>query len=338
MPIRRAKLVAEVSLENSIFDEHGLLRRVAFVVHIQRAAAPGHGAVVHHRAFFAGYALADESGEGGSLLAVEVGFQAVADGFVQQHAGPAGAEDDFHLSGRSFAGIELQDRLAGGFFGEVFGSLFAEEEVEGYTASAAGAAASGIGFCLGDAGNVHAGQRLRVFRKSAIGADHQNVAQFVVIAGANFLDARIVGAGGLVGAHDQFNFGGDLSVHRRQRDRIEAARLLFLESDRRSLCGAAGNQSRSAGGVQNALRGKIVGIGIAGALAGDHADATSGGNPLRGRLHHGFIHHQRSGRKILKIKVGVVAARRKRRRQVALQIALRQAIVLEKESVFVHGN
>ena len=175
----RGKLVAQISLQDSVFDEHGFLRGLAFVVHVERAAAPGHGAVVDHRAFFAGHALADQAGESGSLLAIEVGFQAVADGFVQQHAGPAGTEHDFHFAGRSFAGVELQDRLARGFFGEVLGSLFAEEEVEGDASAAAGAAAGGIAFGLGDAGDVHAGQGLGVFGEGAVGADHQDVAQLV---------------------------------------------------------------------------------------------------------------------------------------------------------------
>ena len=196
MPIRRdGELVAQVALQDSVFDEHGVLGGLAFVVDVERAATPGHGAVVDHRAFFAGDALADESGERRGLLAIEVGFQPVTYGFVQQHAGPARAEHDFHLAGRGFASIELQNRLASRFFGEIFGSLFAEEEVERNASAAAGAAAGGVALGFGDAGNVHAGERLGIFGESAVGTDHQNVAQLVGIAGADFLDARIVGAG-----------------------------------------------------------------------------------------------------------------------------------------------
>ena len=189
------KFVAQISLQNSLFDQDGVLRGLAFVVHVERAAPPGHGAVVDDGALFAGYALADQAGEGGGLLAIEVGFESVTDGFVQQHAGPAGAEHDFHLAGRSFASVELQDGLAGCFFREILGSFFAEEEIESDASAAAGAAAGGIAFGLGDAGNVHAGQRLGIFGESAVGTDHQDVAQLVGVAGANFLDARIVGAG-----------------------------------------------------------------------------------------------------------------------------------------------
>jgi hypothetical protein len=117
---------------------------VAFVVHVERAAAVGHGAVVDD-GDLAGDLLADEAGEGGGLLAVEVGFEAVADGFVQQDAGPAGAEDDFHLAGGSGDGAELEDGGAGGFAGEVLGRLVALEEVERHAAAAAAGAAGGVG-------------------------------------------------------------------------------------------------------------------------------------------------------------------------------------------------
>ena len=36
--------------------------------------------------------------------------------------------------------------------------------------------------------------------------------------------------------------------------------------------------------MQNLFRGKIVGIGVAGALAGHYANAASGADSLRGRL------------------------------------------------------
>ena len=62
------------------------------------------------------------------MFPVEIRFEAVADGFMQEDAGPTGAEDDSHLSGRRFNGAELHNSLASGFGGEVLGSLFVEEE------------------------------------------------------------------------------------------------------------------------------------------------------------------------------------------------------------------
>src|SRR5208282_4835823 len=157
------KLVAEIALEDSLLDQHGLLSRVALVIEVQRAAAPGHGAVVDDGASLAGYALADQSGESGSFLTVEIGFESVAYGFVQKNSGPTGAEDDFHFSRGSFAGVELQNRLAGGFTGE---------KVGGDAASAAGGAAGRIVFGFRNTRNVHAGQGLGIFSESAVGADY----------------------------------------------------------------------------------------------------------------------------------------------------------------------
>ena len=72
--------------------------------------ATGERAVVDDRAVLAGDLLADAARIRRAALAVEVTFQAVADGFVQQHAGPAGAEHDAHLAGLGGAGFEVGQR------------------------------------------------------------------------------------------------------------------------------------------------------------------------------------------------------------------------------------
>ena len=140
----RGELVAEVALEDSVFDEDVFLGGRAFVIDVERAAAVGHGSVVDDGDLGAGDALADEAGEGGGLLAVEVGFETVTDGFVKQHSGPAGAEDDFHISSGSGDGVELQDRLARGFVGVMLGGFVAFEEVELDAAASAGGTFGGL--------------------------------------------------------------------------------------------------------------------------------------------------------------------------------------------------
>src|SRR4029077_3980319 len=75
------ELVAEVSLQNSIFDQDCVLGGLTFVVHVERSTAPGHGAVVDYGAFFAGYTLADEPGKRRSLLAIEVSLESMTYGF-----------------------------------------------------------------------------------------------------------------------------------------------------------------------------------------------------------------------------------------------------------------
>src|ERR1700682_246223 len=89
--------------------------------------------------------------------------------------------------------------------------------------------------------------------------------------------------------------------------------------------------------MQNTRRRKVVRVSVSGALAGDDANTASRRNSLRRRLDHGFIHAQRSRGKILKIKVGIVAASRERRCQIAFQVAVAQSVVLKKEMIIVHS-
>ena len=128
------KLVLQVAAQNPVFDQDVAPGRLAFVVDIQGAAAAADGAVVDHGAEFAGDLLADPAAEGGDALAVEIGFESVADGFVQQNSRPAGAEHHGHFAGRGVHRVEHGDGFARGFGGEVFGSLLVEEESELYTA------------------------------------------------------------------------------------------------------------------------------------------------------------------------------------------------------------
>ena len=186
---------------------------------LMEPAAVGHAAVVDDGDFFAGDLLSDEAGEGGGFFAVEVGFKAVAHGFVQQDAGPAGAEDDGHLACGGGDGVELEDGGAGGFAGVVLGRVAAFKEVEGDAAAAAtGSARGGSGAfvaagVLGDDEDVEAGERLGVRGEGAVGCGDEDAAELVVESGADLGDAAVEGAGGVVGALDQ------LRVWRRFRRR-----------------------------------------------------------------------------------------------------------------------
>ena len=61
-----------------------------------------------------GHALADAARERRGALAVEVALEPVADGLVQQDAGPAGAEHHGHGAGRRRHRLEIHQRLAHG--------------------------------------------------------------------------------------------------------------------------------------------------------------------------------------------------------------------------------
>ena len=72
-------------------------------------------------------------------LAVEVAFQPVADGLVQQHAGPARAEHDGHLAGRRRARFEVGQRGVHGLVDIALDHLVVEIAEAEAAAAAAGA-------------------------------------------------------------------------------------------------------------------------------------------------------------------------------------------------------
>ena len=135
------KLVLQIAAQDAVLDQHIAPRGMPFVVHVQRAAPAGDGAVVDHGAQRAGHLLADASAEGRDALAVEIGFQAVPHGFMQQDAGPARTQHHGHLAGRRVHRVQHHDGLARGFGGEMLGRFFVQEEAELHASAAAGMAA-----------------------------------------------------------------------------------------------------------------------------------------------------------------------------------------------------
>ena len=108
----RVQPVLDEAAQDAVLDHHRAARGRALVVDRQAAAAVGKGAVIDHGHAGRGDPLAQEPGEGGGLLAVEVALEPVADRLVQQDAGPAAAEHHLHLAGRRRHALEIDQRLA----------------------------------------------------------------------------------------------------------------------------------------------------------------------------------------------------------------------------------
>jgi len=89
--------------------------------------------------------------------------------------------------------------------------------------------------------------------------------------------------------------------------------------------------------VEQALGAQIVGIGVAGALARQHADAAAGAGALAGGFDNLLVNTESCCHDRLKIQVGVVAAGRERLAQAALEQALGNSEFLKKVA-FVAGN
>ena len=93
---------------------------------------------------------------------------------------------------------------------------------------------------------------------------------------------------------------------------------------------AGGDEGGGAGGVEQALGTEIVSVGVAGALAGENADAAAGAGSLAGRFDDLLVDAERGGGDGLEVKVGVVATGSKSLAQAALEEALRDAEFFEK--------
>src|SRR5581483_5409716 len=276
----RGKLVAQIAFQYAILDQDRSLGRLAFIVNVQRPPPPGHGAIVHHGALFAGYTFSDQAGESRGLLAVEVCFQTVPHSFVQQNTGPSWSEDHFHVAGRRFARVKLENCLTGGFFGEVLWCFLPEKEVESDTPSTARAATRRVPVGFSDAGDVKPRQWLRVLGKGSIGTHNQDVAQFISVAGANFLNSWVCRTSGGVGAHYQLNLCRNFGVNRRQGYRVQTACSRLLKSNHGLFRRAARDEGRRSGRVKNSSWREVVRVGIARALAGNNPDPATCRNAL----------------------------------------------------------
>ena len=95
------------------------------------------------------------------------------------------------------------------------------------------------------------------------------------------MDARIKAAGGAIGTHHQLQLGGQLVIRFGRSYGIEIVRAGFLEASHLMFRGSIGDEGRGPRGVDDPLRCKVIGIGVASALAGDDTDPAAGGNPLR---------------------------------------------------------
>ena len=186
--------------------------------------------------------LADAAGEGGGAVAIEVGLQAVADGFVEQNAGPAGTEHDGHFPGRRFDRVELDERLAGGFAGEVLRRFRSRKMFEADAPAAAGVAFFGLAAVVaGKDGDAHAGHGLAIPGEAAVTGGDKDVAQAVGVGGGDPEDARIGGAAGLVGAADEGDAVGQSAVGGRDLDGVEIASEALHQPSFQNLGGTGGD-------------------------------------------------------------------------------------------------
>src|SRR5262247_1987773 len=91
------------------------MRRITFVVHVQRTAAKRYSPVIHNCAQFRSNFLSDQTGECRGFLSVEISFQTMTNSFVQKNPRPAGRKDHFHRACRRVDSSKLENCLPGAF-------------------------------------------------------------------------------------------------------------------------------------------------------------------------------------------------------------------------------
>ena len=145
----------------------------------------------------------------------------MADRFVEQDSRPAGTENDFHLASRSGDGAELQNRSARGLAGQVLRAFGAGELVESGAPAAARRAFGGDCAVFGDDEDVEPAEGLGVAGECAVGGGNEDAAQLLGVACADLHDARVISAGGAVGAQNQFEARGQVQIVAAQRNGIK---------------------------------------------------------------------------------------------------------------------
>ena len=183
---------------------------MAFVVHIERAPAVFDRAIVQHRHALGGHALTDAPSKGAGALAVEIAFQPVANGFVQENAGPTGPQHHRHLARRRGARVQVGQ---GGVHGSVY--VLLNLRVIKISEAKAATAAARAGFTarhalhrlLGNHRDRQTHQRAHVSGQGAVQARHHHHVILTGQPGHHLHDAGVFGAGHFFNAAQQRHFG-----------------------------------------------------------------------------------------------------------------------------------
>ena len=104
------------------------------------------------------------------------------------------------------------------------------------------------------------------------------------------------------------------------------------------LGGAGGDEGGGARGLEECVGGEVVGIGVAGALAGEDADAAAEADSLRGGFDEGLVDAEGGGGDGLEVEVGVVAPGGESFGEAALDEALGDAELRGEVLLVVRGG
>jgi hypothetical protein len=157
------------------------------------------------------------AGEGRGAAPVEIALEPVADGLVQQHAGPARPQHHRHGAGRRRHRLEVDQRLARRLARELLGAAVLEQPAVAEAPAAAGEALLAAPVLLGDHRDVDPHQRPHVGGQRAVAGGHQDQLVHADQADHHLAHPRVDGAGDGVEPLEQ----RDLLLVGQRAERIE---------------------------------------------------------------------------------------------------------------------
>ncbi len=265
----------QITLEDTVLDQHVVATRCPLVINGDGAAPTRQGAIIDDGTVLGGHLLADAASKCGRSLAVEIPLQTVAHRLVQQHAGPAGAQHHWHGTGWRVDGFQVDQCLTHSFThiakGATLQPVQFEEPVVTKAPAATGTATLAAIALLGDHSHRQTHQRTHIGGQGAVGGGHQHLFVDAADGGHHLIDGGIQTSGELVHLLQQ----GDLLMLveglQRIHGRIEQVRFgagprLHLAV---STCG--GDAASGSHRLLQRQQAQLVRVGEAGLLAADGA-------------------------------------------------------------------
>ena len=114
----RASAVAHIVSEDSVFDEHGALRRHALVIHGDASPHTGESAVVYGGETGLCDSLPELAAEGTRVVTDGFRFERMSDGLVKNHAAESVPHDNRHLASGEVTRVEHPEGAFRGGSGE----------------------------------------------------------------------------------------------------------------------------------------------------------------------------------------------------------------------------
>ena len=316
--------VLEIALEDAILDQHGAPGRGTLVVDRQAPAAARDRALVDHGDAGRGHALTNAARESRQLLAVEIALEPVADRFMEQHAGPAGAAHHLHLARRRGDRFQIDQRLRQrGVDTAVPGRGIEQMIVEIAPAEPEAAGFAAVAILRHDR-DVEADHRADVAGNEPAGADDVDHAPAARQRDADLVDPGIARAGGGVDLGAQ----PDLVGERNRRQRIVGAvhRLVGAWRGGGWLGLRRIEQAQGRGGAVDRGGADFIGVGEGGGLASHAAQPEARGVIVIGGLQPAIVEAERFAQAVLQIQLAIVVARQMPGRETLGLFGIQRAI------------